>query len=52
MKESKIKRLSRLVSKVFYIPALHSFADLEDSSTNMYASPIAFEPAFMDFKSQ
>ncbi|XP_075545402.1 transmembrane protein 131 isoform X1 [Dermacentor variabilis] len=29
-----------------------SFADLEDSSTNMYASPIAFEPAFMDFKSQ
>ncbi|KAL1438138.1 hypothetical protein MTO96_048229 [Rhipicephalus appendiculatus] len=29
-----------------------SFADLEDSSTNMYASPIAFEPALMDFKSQ
>lgn len=29
-----------------------SFADLEDSDMNMYASPIAFEPAFMDFKSQ
>lgn len=29
-----------------------SFADLEDSNLNTYASPIAFEPAFLDFTSQ
>uniref|UniRef100_A0A4D5RQR3 Uncharacterized protein n=1 Tax=Ixodes scapularis TaxID=6945 RepID=A0A4D5RQR3_IXOSC len=29
-----------------------SFADLEDSNLNTYASPVSFEPAFLDFKSQ